>query len=340
MLVYQPLILEFGQESALRSVPLGLIIIPPIVVAIATPIHLYVARRIHIIHQSVWVPIIICTLSFASMGQSLLSLALSILITHILILFMIIFASARLPAKLLSPALLWMIAAAVADLLIAAALSWSLYNRKTGYKSTDAVIDRIIFYWSSHVRIIVKGVGKVRFIGISRAIAALLSVITLVALPLSNTTTYVFNVTLMKLYGNFILATLNNRASWNNTLNHPETSVLFPQSAISASPDALPLNCCQCGRRPTVANSIPLTFARSRGQDPRDTTVEDHDAKHPDFSPGQAILADQSACIADKRALAQLASQVASTPRTLSNTFTIDETIVDDIGLFVNSELR
>ncbi|CAA7268604.1 unnamed protein product [Cyclocybe aegerita] len=267
-LVYQPLILEFGQESAVNSVPLGLIIIPPIVVAIATPIHLYVARRIHILHESIWVPLIICTLSFASMAGGIWS---SVATVHNGIYVQ------HLPAKLLSPALLWMVAAAVADLLIAAALSWSLYNRKTGYKSTDAVIDRIIFFTVQT--------------GVVTAIAALLSVITLVALPLSNTTTYVFNVTLMKLYGNFILATLNNRASWNDTLNRTDTSVLFPQSAISAGPDTFPSNWqCQCRRRPTVTDSIPLSFARSReGQDPRNTTVEYHDSKDLNFSPSQAV---------------------------------------------------
>ncbi|CAA7268582.1 unnamed protein product [Cyclocybe aegerita] len=113
------------------------------------------------------------------------------------------------------PSYLWLISSAAADSLIAVSLAWSLYRRKTGFRATDAVITRIILFSVQT--------------GIVTSVAALVSMITFVALPLTNTTTFVFNVLLMKLYGNFILATLNNRGVWQASLHPPEISILFPE---------------------------------------------------------------------------------------------------------------
>ncbi|KAJ3501913.1 hypothetical protein NLJ89_g9128 [Agrocybe chaxingu] len=70
------------------------------------------------------------------------------------------------------------------------------HERKTGVKSSDAVISRII-------RLTVQT-------GLITSVAAVANVITLLALPAGNTLNFIFNITLMKFYGNFLLATLNN----------------------------------------------------------------------------------------------------------------------------------
>ncbi|CAA7268583.1 unnamed protein product [Cyclocybe aegerita] len=178
---------------------------PALMVAVSTPIQFFVAWRIRLLRRSIWIPLVICTLALTSLAGGIFA---TYQIKH--------YSSFANRKQTNKSALLWLISGACADLLITVTLSWSLYERKTGVKSSDAVISRII-------RLTVQT-------GLITSVAAVANVITLLALPAGNTLNFIFNITLMKFYGNFLLATLNARSSWSNGLNQPQTSVLFDPS--------------------------------------------------------------------------------------------------------------
>ncbi|CAA7267267.1 unnamed protein product [Cyclocybe aegerita] len=211
-MIYQPLIQYFGQEIAVTRIPAGLIAEPAIVVAISTPIQIFIARRIRIFQGSPWVALAICFFSIISFAGGIwVTIA-----THNTRIFL-----PRVPIVLYESGLVWMISATVADILITLSLSWSLYKRRTGFGTTDAVIVRIVVFTVQT--------------GLTLSLSAIATVVTAIVLPMTkNSITFVFNVTLMKLYGNFILATLNNRENWNNGLITPESqSILFPETVPS-----------------------------------------------------------------------------------------------------------
>ncbi|CAA7267266.1 unnamed protein product [Cyclocybe aegerita] len=135
LIIYQPLVVDFGRESVLTELPVGLVAEPAVVVLIATPTHFFVAKRIQGLQRSIWIPLLICIVSVISFtGGIWASVATGRFGRY----------SDRYPVDMYAPAMLWMVSAAIADSLIAATLSWSLYTRRTGFRSTDAVIGRII----------------------------------------------------------------------------------------------------------------------------------------------------------------------------------------------------
>ncbi|KAJ3513009.1 hypothetical protein NLJ89_g3196 [Agrocybe chaxingu] len=133
--------------------------------------------------------------------------------------------------------LMWMISAMAADILITLSLSWSLYKRRTGFGTTDAVIIRIVVFTFQT--------------GLTLSLSSIATVVTAIALPMTkNSITFIFNVALMKLYGNFILATLYNREDWNDGLVTPEShSIIFPETV------------------PPMTTSVPLTPMHHKAKD-------------------------------------------------------------------------
>ncbi|KAK7468233.1 hypothetical protein VKT23_002741 [Stygiomarasmius scandens] len=132
-MMWQPLIEGFGTREAVQKFPTLFSTEPIVMVFVSTPIQCFFAWRIQRITQSFWVPILIVTLSAASMAGGIW--------TGIKLIIIKLFA--RKP-ELHESALLWFLTSCVADVMITATLVRSLSQRKTGFVVTDSVIDKII----------------------------------------------------------------------------------------------------------------------------------------------------------------------------------------------------
>ncbi|KAJ7506181.1 hypothetical protein B0H11DRAFT_330824, partial [Mycena galericulata] len=130
-LLYQPLILEYGEQPL--KFPVVFVMQPMLVVLVSTPIQLFFAWRIWKITKHIWCPVLIVLLAGAALAGGLCTSAR----VSIIKLF------ARKP-ELHTGALVWFLASSAADVLITAALVLTLSHRKTGFATTDSVIDRII----------------------------------------------------------------------------------------------------------------------------------------------------------------------------------------------------
>ncbi|KAH9927652.1 uncharacterized protein B0H18DRAFT_1003009 [Fomitopsis serialis] len=104
--------------------------------------------------------------------------------------------------------ILWLLGGAVCDVLITLALSWHLRQRRTGFRSTDTIISRIIQVTVSN--------------GLLTAGFAVADIIAFLATP--RGIHVAFNYTLIKLYGNSMMSSLNSRTlltpSRDRTFSH------------------------------------------------------------------------------------------------------------------------
>uniref|UniRef100_A0A0W0FRA4 DUF6534 domain-containing protein n=1 Tax=Moniliophthora roreri TaxID=221103 RepID=A0A0W0FRA4_MONRR len=170
-------------------------------VLISTPIQIFVAYRIRIISQLTWIPVIICLLALVSLAGGVWT-AVTATVVRVF---------ARKP-ELHTPALTWLLSSAIVDVMITASLYWSLTKRKTGFKSTDDSINRII-------RLTVQT-------GLVTAVFALLDVICFLSVP-RTTINFIWDFALSKLYSNALLSTLNARAGWNSLAGTDDHNILF-----------------------------------------------------------------------------------------------------------------
>jgi len=187
-LIYEPLVQKYGTPPATTFFPLFLPTDPLLTVIISTPIQIFIAYRIKIISRASWLAAAICALAIASFGGGIW---LTVTIIHIR-------RFARKP-ELHWPALLWLLASAIADVTITVSLTWNLAKRKTGFSGTDDAINRII-------RLTIQT-------GFITAVFAILDVACFLALP-HTTINFVWDFALSKLYTNALLSTLNARSSW------------------------------------------------------------------------------------------------------------------------------
>jgi len=198
-MMYQPLIAGYGTEHAVQNFPTLFMTEPIIIVLVSTPIQLFFARRIYKVTKSYWVPLIIVVLSLASCVGGL--------ITGVKIEILKLFIK---KPELHWSALLWFLPSCVADLLITFTLVRSLSQRKTGFTTTDSMIDKLI-------RMTVQT-------GMVTAIFALGDVAFFLALP-HTALNFVWDLTLSKLYTNCLLSTLNARST---LLNNSQTGSSGP----------------------------------------------------------------------------------------------------------------
>ncbi|KAJ7627930.1 hypothetical protein DFH06DRAFT_1102828 [Mycena polygramma] len=130
-MMYQPLILEYGQRP--DYFPLVFPAEPIFIVLVSTPIQIFFAWRIWTITKMVWVPVIISVFAVAALAGGLWTAIKITLIKEFVY------------KPLLHPsALLWFLASCVSDILITISLVMTLSHRKTGFVATDSVIDKII----------------------------------------------------------------------------------------------------------------------------------------------------------------------------------------------------
>ncbi|RDB17465.1 hypothetical protein Hypma_001628 [Hypsizygus marmoreus] len=247
VMMYEPLILENGSEDATTFFPILFTSEPITIVAVSTPIQFFIAWRIGKISQSWWVPAVICLLALSSLAGGIWT-AIAV---------QTIRRFARKP-ELHTPALVWFVTAAAADVLITVSLVRSLYIRRTGHSPTDAVITRIITMTIQT--------------GMLTAVAALGDVIFFLVLP-HTTINFIWDLALTKLYANSLMSTLNARASWNNQLTAHRTNALFEDSPV----------------QPEAHRYFPDVTSSGRGRSnvyELDTSIEFRNASRADeFSP-------------------------------------------------------
>ncbi|KAJ7164532.1 hypothetical protein C8R46DRAFT_1099830 [Mycena filopes] len=183
-IMYQPLILEYGQKPV--DFPLLFPSQPLIVVLVSTPIQIFFAWRIYTITKMIWVPIVIGMFAVAALTGGLWTTAKVAIIKQF----------AHKP-ELHTSALLWFLASCVADLLITICLVMTLAHRKTGFVATDSVIDKII-------RTTIQT-------GMVTSIFSILDVICFMVFP-HYSINFIWDLALSKLYSNALLSTLNARA--------------------------------------------------------------------------------------------------------------------------------
>ncbi|EKM76860.1 hypothetical protein AGABI1DRAFT_108490 [Agaricus bisporus var. burnettii JB137-S8] len=175
---------------------------PLMTVAASTPVQLFIAWRIIVISEKRHIPFIIGLFSLISTGGAIW-LAYTVVDIR----------EFSRKAELHWPALTWLIAAMIADVIIAASLGYSLAKRRTGIAQTDDTINRII-------RMTIQT-------GLVTAIFTILEMICFLLIP-NSTLNFVWDLALSKLYTNALLSTLNARTSFGMS-----TNVLFTEKSIN-----------------------------------------------------------------------------------------------------------
>jgi len=207
-MMYEPLVLRYGTPHATTYFPIVFPSQPIMVVAVSTPIQIFLAWRIKIITKSNWIAVIICFLAIVGLAGGI---GTSVKVATIRLF-------SRKP-ELHAPALVWFCSACVADILITITLVRSLTQRRTGFSKTDDTIDRII-------RLTVQT-------GMMTAIASVGDVVFFMVLP-HTALNFLWDLALSKLYTNSLLSTLNARAGWNNLAGQGSTNLLFTEASGDA----------------------------------------------------------------------------------------------------------
>ncbi|KAJ7033559.1 hypothetical protein C8F04DRAFT_1104310 [Mycena alexandri] len=214
-MMYEPLILNYGRKPVFF--PTVFMTEPLCVVLVSVPVQLFFAWRIHQLTKSLWVPLIISVFGVASFAGGLW--------TAIRVQMLREFSKKPL---LHNSALLWFLAACVADVLITISLVMTLSKKKTGFVATDSVIEKII-------RMTIQT-------GMITALFSILDVVCFMALP-HYAVNFVWDLALSKLYSNCLLSTLNarhklNNASHGSTFQQRRSVVLSPARSGSGKQES------------------------------------------------------------------------------------------------------
>jgi len=185
-MVYEPLILHYGEVPDLF--PTVFVTQPICVVLVSMPIQFFFAYRINRLTNSLWLPVIICVFALASFAGGLWTAAMIVILKE--------FAKKRLATN---AALLWFLGSCVTDVLIASSLVFTLMRSKTGFPSTDSVVNKLI-------RMTIQT-------GLVTAVFSILDVICFMVLP-ETAVNFVWDMALSKLYATCFLSTLNARAAF------------------------------------------------------------------------------------------------------------------------------
>ncbi|PFH47887.1 hypothetical protein AMATHDRAFT_151021, partial [Amanita thiersii Skay4041] len=212
-MMYEPLVLRYGKRQSAESLallsylgrwfigtpdattffPIALSTDPIITVLISTPVQIFIAWRIQMISKSRLLAGVICMLALVALGGGIW---LTITVIHIR-------RFSRKP-ELHWPALTWLLASAITDVLITVTLTYNLSRRKTGFSSTDTAINKII-------RLTIQT-------GLITTIFATLDVICFLLFPVCLLSNFTWDFALSKLYTNALVSTLNARSGWANNV--------------------------------------------------------------------------------------------------------------------------
>ncbi|KAL4255956.1 DUF6534 domain-containing protein [Pleurotus pulmonarius] len=189
-LIYEPLILRYGTEEAVKFVPLMLIADPIVMALISTPIQLFFARRIYIMTKSKLIVASILFFAFCSLTGGIAATIATAVIREF----------ARLQ-ELKGAIITWLFSSAIADIIITTSLLMNLYRKKTGIKATDDMVDKMMRFTLQT--------------GLLTSIFASLDVILFLAIP-GTAYNFALDFPLSKLYTNSLLSSLNARREYQN----------------------------------------------------------------------------------------------------------------------------
>ncbi|KAJ6614650.1 hypothetical protein B0H10DRAFT_2044111 [Mycena sp. CBHHK59/15] len=218
-MIYEPLIGQFGTDLPMFLFPTYSTQLayqphpytePFLETAISAPVQFFYAWRIQVILKSYIPSAIICLASLASIAGAYWT-GISV---HQ--------AQNYLNKSMVDhPALIWSVCAGASDVIITVSLIVSLTRRKTGIKSTDDAINRI-------VRTAVQT-------GAITGTFAILDIVLFLAVP-NSTLSFVFDFALPKLYSNALISTLNARAGMVQiATEQPGHNVLFSDRRSNGS---------------------------------------------------------------------------------------------------------
>jgi len=203
-------------------------------------VQLYYAKRVYIVSQSIFVPIVIVALVAVNASFAFLFTAKGIILKRF----------SRFHS------LTWIICVgmtsdALVDILIAAAMCWTLYRKRTGFARTDTIITTLMAYSINS--------------GLLTSLLAVAMIISFVASQTSMIWLSIFWV-MSKCYVNSLLATLNSRdfvrdRSFNS---NQENALNLSSIRIEPSNDAFGTKSGQAGVSVTVHRSTTLNFARNK----------------------------------------------------------------------------
>ncbi|KAF7342889.1 hypothetical protein MSAN_02005300 [Mycena sanguinolenta] len=265
-MIFQPLILNYG-------------VFPLCVLVVAFPIQLFFLWRIRALTGNNFLPAIILLFALVSLGGGIWTTVMVPIVAKF----------ENIP-RLYRSAEVWLIAAAVTDLCIAVSLALALRRKKTGFTSTDSVVDKIIrsallhsllcllhksplrsFSDSPNGRV---DVGSHRAFSVPhtdltyRALFSILDVVCFLTFK-GDTINFMWNIPLSKLYANCLLSTLNARRSLNRRMDGRSIDSSGRQANVVL----------------TNTNIVGALGADSKMQDPTpsndDTMLTDEESHHP-----------------------------------------------------------
>lgn len=217
--IYQSLVINFGDVQFLAKTNWFLFPEPLTTAIIELMVQVFYAWRIRTIRRGWVMSVVITVLSVAGVVGCLIA-SLEGNTSHPE------FSTFQEFVK--TAIILWLVCAAAADVLIAVVLVWSLRQHKTGFKSTDMMIDRII-------RITMQT-------NLFTALVAIADLISFLADPTG--THFIFNLNLSKLYSNSLMSSLNARSTPSSTRDNgmstfevaPSSGFAFQSQLDSAKP--------------------------------------------------------------------------------------------------------
>jgi len=210
--IYEPLVSKYGTPAALKYFPIMITATPATNVAISAPIQIFTAWRVTVLTRKKWIGGIIIALALVS--------AVFAIRTAVIIAVVRVFAK---KAATRQSATIWLITSSSADVLITATLYFTLSRRKTGFRSTDVMINRIL-------RLTLQT-------GMWTLVFAMAEVILFLVYG-KTTANFAIDFPLSKLYTNALLSTLNARLAWRKldaveTKDQEDDNVLFGRGAFS-----------------------------------------------------------------------------------------------------------
>ncbi|KAL1738480.1 hypothetical protein HDZ31DRAFT_50927, partial [Schizophyllum fasciatum] len=196
--VYISLVKHFGDAQYLATATWVFSTDPALTGIIGGTVQMFFAWRVKLLTGNIVVALIIALLSVATV---LCGIATSIGCG--IVMYFIDFQ------KFSVVVIIWLVGSSVSDILITASLVYHLRNHKTGFKSTDTRVDKII-------RLTETRAGMITCVW---AFADLL-VYLLDPVPWH----LMLNFPLSKLYTNSLMSSLNSRRGWNYSESKPATS--------------------------------------------------------------------------------------------------------------------
>ncbi|KAH8985982.1 hypothetical protein EDB86DRAFT_2309493 [Lactarius hatsudake] len=248
--VYWYLVLNFGNFESLGSTMWAMNIQVIISILIGASVQLYYTRRVYIVSRSIFIPILIVAL--VVLGSS----------------FGFLFTAKEFKLKRFARfhSLTWiscagMTTSALADLLIAVAMCWSLYRRKTGYARTDSIIMTLMAYSINS--------------GLLTSVLAGAMTISFVFSP-SSLIWLAFYWAMSKCYTNSLLAMLNSREHVRDrsTTDHPDNAFNLTSIRIEPPSETGGSKSSQPGVSVTIQRSTTSDFGRNKSDHGVEPTFE------------------------------------------------------------------